>query len=53
MDQNEKNDFTPLDYVTLTFFGGVFAFSAYHLGKLGVDYAREIVRIVKEKKNQK
>lgn len=54
MDQNEEETkFSPLDYVKIGMIGGVVAFSTYHLAKLGVDYVREGVRILKEKKDQK
>jgi hypothetical protein len=49
----ENNEPRPQDYILLAAVVGTTAFGVYHLGKLGVDWAREGVRSRKEKKNEK
>lgn len=52
MDRDE-NETPPADAKTIIAIVGVVSiatFSAYHLGKLGVDWAREGIRSRKEKK---
>lgn len=50
MDENSK--LTPIEIVTVTVVGSAALYGAYHLGKLCVDWMREGVRILEEKKDQ-
>lgn len=46
---NENNTPTIRTYVTLAVVAGSAVFGAYQLGKLGVDWAKEGVRAIKDK----
>lgn len=49
MDENSK--FTTSEIATLVVVGCAALYGTYQLGKLGVDWAREGIRTIKDKKN--
>lgn len=50
---NKNNEATFIDYVALTVVVGSTIFGAYHLGKLGKDWAVEGIRVIKDKTSKK